>query len=166
MAATDKQGEILGKKLLDYAQHARGKPEIKPLTTAIEQAALDIARYRSHMQAVVDLDRGVQDVMHQIQELDQKRSAMLSQAHQMRDGVFLFTAEAREQAGILIHKHGLTQEEVNALAAVPEAIAAIRLDVLVPERIRVAHAAGTDSPVLAVTVDANGAAAGSQQPKA
>lgn len=127
-------------KLKAYAEQAR-RVELKPLTTPVEAAALDIARYRAHVANLTQLDRGTRECMQKVQELDGQRQQYLQQAHDMRDGVLLFVAEAREQAGILISKHGLTQEEVNALAPVPEGIGAVRLDALVPERLRPAKPA-------------------------
>lgn len=140
---------VVGQQLADFMKaKIENKVELRPLATRVEHAALDVARYRSHVQTVTDIDRAVQDVMRKIQELDQQRAQLLEQAHHLRDGVCLFTAEAREQAGMLINKHGFTQDEVNALARVPEGIAAVRLDSLVPERIRdrAAAEAATQEP--------------------
>lgn len=120
-------------KMKEFAETKKA-PEAKPLNE-VEAVALDIARYRSHIQAVADIDRDLRSLTQKVADLDKQREAMIAQSLSMRDGIVLFTAEAREQVNVLMQKHGLTQEEVNALAKVPEAFAYVRLEHMVPTRV-------------------------------
>ena len=132
-------------EMKQLASYARSPAEVKPLTS-VESVALDIARYRNHLQAVSDLDRDLRTLTDRIKELDKQREAMIAQSLSMRDGIVLFAAEAREQVGVLMRKHGLTQEEINGLAKVPDAMAYTKLAYMVPARVRDAIEANEAQP--------------------
>lgn len=108
---------------------------LAPLTSDAEKLALEIGRYRSHVGQITDADAAAREITKQ-------RGEVMNQLRQLDDNInritgiiTFFWAEARDQVGRLIHA-GMTQNEIEALAEVPEVVKRINLEALVPDRLR------------------------------
>lgn len=121
------------------------EPQMKPLTSKGEQLALQIARYKSHIEQAAQVRDAMNDGLQQTRQIDQevhqlqeKRRAIMGHIEAMKSTTLFFVCEAREQVGVLLGL-GMSMEQIAELT--PDAMvgALSQIDVveqLVPKSVR------------------------------
>jgi hypothetical protein len=107
------------------------KPVLKPLSGKQDHLALEISRYRNHIQQLYELNSLNVGLANEVRGLEQEAAQKRGQMSSYLRTMVHIKAEAQDQVGRLIAL-GLSQEEISAIISVPDIVDKLDITTVIP----------------------------------